>query len=82
MQGYDFCQRQIVLPLCDTSNSGRFFRGNINARVLRELVGGLPLIDVCCPLSSSHGQRYEKKKLDILTAKIKLAQGPNHQEGI
>lgn len=62
---------QIISTLVDNWNSRNFFRGYINARV-PERHGRF----VGLSLLSSHVQRRNKKKLDILMVKIKLA--PKH----
>lgn len=63
-----------------TWNSGEFLKGCLNARALK---GKVVVVTVGflvhgCDLLSTHTQRRNKKKLDILTMKIKLAQGTRH----
>ena len=69
----------MILPdagsFCDCVTSGilgTFKKVYINARALRGVVGCL-LVTVGCGLLSSHVQRRNNKKLDILTVKIKFA---------
>lgn len=69
---------QIVSAIVGRLESWELLRGYINARALEEQLGCW-LVAVGSSLLSCHLQRRnKKKKLDILTAKIKLA--PNQQE--
>ena len=80
LAGMLFCQLQTVSTNVWHLKFWRLLKRSINARALREAAAaasywldGWWLDAVCYSLLSGHAQQYEKKKLDILTAKIQLA---------